>query len=80
MKGVFALAMLFGGLAAAHADPLPTFRIGVLNDQSGLYADIAGPGSVEAARMAVEDFKPDAQGFHVEVLSADHQNLSLIHI
>ena len=35
MKGVFALAMLFSGMAAAHADPLPTFRIGVLNDQSG---------------------------------------------
>ena len=74
MKGVFALAMLVGGLSAAQADPLPTFRIGVLNDQSGLYADIAGPGSVEAARMAVEDFKPDAQGFRVDVLSADHQN------
>ena len=74
MKGVFALAMLFGGLSGAQADPLPTFRIGVLNDQSGLYADIAGPGSVEAARMAVEDFKPDAKGFRVEVLSADHQN------
>ncbi|SEG45046.1 amino acid/amide ABC transporter substrate-binding protein, HAAT family [Methylobacterium sp. 190mf] len=74
MKGVFALAILFGGLSAVQADPLPTFRIGVLNDQSGLYADIAGPGSVEAARMAVEDFKPDVRGFRVEVLSADHQN------
>ena len=52
MKGALALATLFGGLSAVHADPLPTFRIGVLNDQSGLYADIAGPGSVEAARMA----------------------------
>ena len=74
MKGLFALAMLLGGVTAAQADPLPTFRIGVLNDQSGLYADIAGPGSVEAARMAVEDFKPEAKGFRVEVLSADHQN------
>ena len=74
MKGVLSLVMLFGGLTAAHAAPLPTFRIGVLNDQSGLYADIAGPGSVEAARMAVEDFKPEAKGFRVEVLAADHQN------
>lgn len=74
MKSVLALAMLLGGSVAAYADTLPTFRIGVLNDQSGLYADIAGPGSVEAARMAVEDFKPEAKGFRVEVLSADHQN------
>src|SRR3954468_17092066 len=74
MKGVFALAMLFGGLSAAQADPLPTFRIGVLNDQSGLYADIAGPGAVEAARMAVEGFKPEAHGFRVDVIAGDHQN------
>jgi branched-chain amino acid transport system substrate-binding protein len=50
-------------------------KIGVMNDMSGLYADITGPGSVVAARMAVEDFqkefKPD---FKIEVLSADHQN------
>jgi branched-chain amino acid transport system substrate-binding protein len=56
------------------ADELPTFKIGVLNDQSGLYADIAGPGSVAAAKMAVEDFQPEKQGFRVEVLAADHQN------
>ncbi|HTO98726.1 MAG TPA: ABC transporter substrate-binding protein [Myxococcales bacterium] len=48
-------------------------RIGVLNDQSGLYADIAGQGSVVAAKMAVEDFGkiPDAT---VEVVFGDHQN------
>ena len=34
----------------------PPVKIGVLNDQSGIYADLAGPGSVEAARMAIEDF------------------------
>ncbi|MDP4005621.1 ABC transporter substrate-binding protein [Methylobacterium sp. NEAU K] len=74
MKSIFALAILYGGMCAAHADPLPLFRIGVLTDQSGLYADITGPGSVEAARMAVEDFNPEAKGFRVEVLSADHLN------
>ena len=68
-----ALAVLTGALPAAAAD-LPTFRVGVLNDQSGLYADIAGPGSVEAAKMAVEDFAPEKHGFKVEVVAADHQN------
>ncbi len=58
----------------AAAQDLPVFRVGVLNDQSGLYSDIAGIGSVEAARMAVEDFKPETKGFRVEILAADHQN------
>src|SRR6266849_9059902 len=49
-------------------------KIGVLNDQSSLYADLAGPGSVVAARMAVEDFGAAAKGMKVEILSADHQN------
>ncbi len=53
---------------------LPVFRVGVLNDQSGLYSDIAGFGSVEAAKMAVEDFKPEEKGFRVEILAADHLN------
>jgi branched-chain amino acid transport system substrate-binding protein len=47
-------------------------KIGVINDQSSLYADITGQGSVVAARMAVEDAK--LQGITVEVVSADHQN------
>jgi branched-chain amino acid transport system substrate-binding protein len=49
-------------------------KIGVMNDQSGLYADLAGQGSVEAARMAVEDFGGSVNGAPIEVLSADHQN------
>lgn len=49
-------------------------KIGVMNDQSGLYADLAGQGSVEAARMAVEDFGGTVNGASIEVLSADHQN------
>src|ERR1700726_2368477 len=51
-----------------------TIRIGVLNDQSGLYADIAGTGSVWIARKAVEDFGAAAKGMKVEILSGDHQN------
>jgi len=74
MRAFLLLACLAGGISVARADELPVFRVGVLNDQSGLYADIAGPGSVEAARMAVEDFKPESHGFRVEVLAGDHQN------
>ncbi|ACL55837.1 ABC transporter substrate-binding protein [Methylobacterium nodulans] len=74
MRGIFVLAMLVGSLSAARSEDLPIFRIGVMNDQSGLYSDIAGPGSVVAARMAVEDFNPESRGFRVEVIAADHQN------
>jgi branched-chain amino acid transport system substrate-binding protein len=49
-------------------------RIGVLNDQSGLYADLGGPGSVVAARMAVEDAGGTVLGKPIEVVAADHQN------
>ena len=49
-------------------------KIGVMTDMSGLYADITGPGSVVAARMAVEDFGAAAKGMKVEIVSADHQN------
>ena len=49
-------------------------KIGVMNDMSGLYADIAGPGSVVAAKMAVEDFGAAKKGMKVEVVGADHQN------
>lgn len=52
--------------------------IGVLNDQSGVYADLSGKRGVEAVRMAVEDFQkqygPNALGGPIEVVSADHQN------
>jgi branched-chain amino acid transport system substrate-binding protein len=48
-------------------------RIGVLNDQSSIYADFGGPGSVVAARMAVEDAGTKVLGRPVEILVADHQ-------
>jgi Periplasmic binding protein len=63
------------GAGAVHAEYRGgTIRIGVLNDQSGLYADIAGTGSVWIARKAVEDFGAAAKGMKVEILSGDHQN------
>jgi len=49
-------------------------KIGVLNDQSGLYSDLSGPGSTIAAKMAVEDFGGTVLGKPIEVVSADHQN------
>jgi branched-chain amino acid transport system substrate-binding protein len=49
-------------------------KIGVLNDRSGIYADIAGEGSVVAAQMAVDDFKAGEKGINVTIVSADHQN------
>lgn len=49
-------------------------KIGVLNDQSSLYADLSGQGSVVAARMAVEDFGAAKKGMKVEIVFADHQN------
>ncbi|MGC1350836.1 MAG: ABC transporter substrate-binding protein [Xanthobacteraceae bacterium] len=63
------------GAAGAHAQVSDDLvRIGVLNDQSGLYADLGGPGSVVAARMAVEDFGGNVLGKPVEIVVADHQN------
>jgi len=72
---------LLTGAAAFGASPLlgrsaraqgVTLKIGVLNDQSGVYRDISGPTSVACVRQAVQD--AGSHGFHVEVVTADHQN------
>jgi branched-chain amino acid transport system substrate-binding protein len=70
---VFAVAALAGAAAAAQAQD-DVVKIGVLTDMSGLYSDIGGPGSVAAAKLAVEDFNPAAHGMKVEVVAGDHQN------
>ena len=49
-------------------------KIGILNDQSGLYADYGGKYSVEAARMAIDDFGNEVLGQKIELVTADHQN------
>jgi branched-chain amino acid transport system substrate-binding protein len=64
------LALLAAGVASAQ-EPI---RIGVMNDQSSVYADFQGKGSVLAAQMAVEDYGGKAAGRRVEVVLADHQN------
>ena len=61
------------GVASAQISD-DVIKLGVLNDMSGLYADLGGPGSVVAARMAIEDFGAAGKGMKVEVVSADHQN------
>jgi branched-chain amino acid transport system substrate-binding protein len=61
-------------LATAPAFAQTAVKIGVLNDRSGIYADLSGEGSVIAARMAVEDFGAADKGITVEIISADHQN------
>src|SRR6266550_4693262 len=84
-RGVHAMKLKMKTLAAAAAMALAggaahaqisgnVVKIGVMNDQSGTYADIAGPGSTLAAKMAVEDFKAKEKGLNVEVVFADHQN------
>ena len=67
-----ALALAASPAVAQISDGL--IKIGVLNDQSSLYADLAGQGSVVAARMAVEDYGAAAKGLKVEIIFADHQN------
>jgi len=62
-------------MASAHAQISDgVIKIGVLNDQSSLYADISGQGGAVAARMAIEDFGAAKKGMKVEVITADHQN------
>ena len=70
LSAALALAVM---ASAAHAQD-KVIKIGVMNDQSGLYADIAGLGSVWAAKKAVEDFGAAAKGMKVEIVAADHQN------
>ena len=74
---LLAAAWLAAGLPAAAQSPAPrreAIRIGILSDLSGSFADVAGPGSVAAANLAVEDFGGRAAGLPVQILSGDHQN------
>lgn len=72
---IAALAMVLASSTAALADASDgKVKIGILNDQSGVYADFGGKFSYEAALMAVEDFGGKVLGAPVEVVTADHQN------
>ena len=66
---VAAGAALFAAPASAQG-----VKIGILNDQSGVYADYGGKYSIEAAKMAIEDFGGEVLGQKIELVTADHQN------
>jgi branched-chain amino acid transport system substrate-binding protein len=68
---LLALPALLGGAARASEGVI---KIGVLNDQTGIYSDYGGAGSVVAARMAVEDMGGSVLGKPIEVVFGDHQN------
>jgi branched-chain amino acid transport system substrate-binding protein len=66
---VAACAVLLAAPASAQG-----VKIGILNDQSGVYADYGGKYSFEAAKMAIEDFGGSLLGQKIEIITADHQN------
>jgi branched-chain amino acid transport system substrate-binding protein len=77
--GILFCALILLALGSGHASAEPRIsddvvKIGILNDQSGPYADLAGTGSVEAARMAIEEFGGTVLGKKIELVFADHQN------
>jgi branched-chain amino acid transport system substrate-binding protein len=61
-------------LRHARAQAANTIRIGVLNDQSGMYRDLTGPGSTQCVQLAVQESGITTRGVNVEVAQADHQN------
>lgn len=67
---VLALLLSYGAACAQGA----AVKIGVMNDQSSIYADLSGLGGVEAARMAIEDFGGKVLGQPIQLVSADMQN------
>jgi branched-chain amino acid transport system substrate-binding protein len=69
-----ALTAGLAGSASAQEKLDKVVKVGALGDQSGLYQDIGGPGSVVAAQMAIEDSGLLAKGWKIDLISADHQN------
>ncbi len=78
MKKTISALLIGTALTLAAGNPVfaqdKTVKIGALSDQSGLYADLGGPGSTLAAQMAVEDSGLTAKGWKINVISGDHQN------
>jgi len=73
LTGVFA-CVLAVSVTSALAQTKPPLKLGAILDMSGLYADITGPGSETAAKMAAEDFGGEVLGRKVEIVAADHLN------
>jgi branched-chain amino acid transport system substrate-binding protein len=68
------LAVLAVGAIGLAQPAAAQVKIGILNDQSGVYADYGGKYSLEAAKMAIEDFGGEVLGQKIELVTADHQN------
>src|SRR3981189_964052 len=73
VSGVLASVLVLSATAAL-AQSKPPLKLGGILDMSSLYADITGPGSETAAKMAAEDFGGEVLGRKVEIVAADHQN------
>jgi branched-chain amino acid transport system substrate-binding protein len=73
LASMFASALAFATSAAMAQSP-PPLKLGGILDMSGLYADITGPGSETAAKMAAEDFGGEVLGRKIEIVVADHLN------
>src|ERR1700731_1065461 len=71
---VLTVGLVFTGGALAQGKLDKVVKVGSLGDQSGLYADIGGPGSTVAAQMAIEDSGLLAKGWKIDLIAADHQN------
>src|ERR1700712_2466479 len=74
ITGIFAAAVLALSATSALAQAKPPLKLGGILDMSSLYADITGPGSETAAKMAAEDFGGEVLGRKIEIVAADHLN------
>jgi branched-chain amino acid transport system substrate-binding protein len=74
MRALISGLLLAAGITCTQAQTAAPLKLGYILDMSGLYADITGIGSVEAARMAVDDAGGSVLGRKIEVVYADHQN------
>jgi branched-chain amino acid transport system substrate-binding protein len=73
-KFAFAAVLLMCGAAAFAQSKTQTVKIAVISDMSGLYADLGGPGSVAAAKLAIADFAKVNPNLKVEIVTGDHLN------
>src|SRR5258706_13380659 len=74
LSGILASVLVVATTTAAVAQSKPPLKLGGILDMSGLYADITGPGSETAAKMAAEDFGGEVLGRKIEIIAADHLN------
>ena len=74
MSFVAGVVTLVASLGSGLAEAADKVRLGVLTDMTGFAADSTGPGSVVAAKLAIEDFKAENPRLQVELVHSDHQN------